>query len=774
MIKKILNTTYPLGYRVLYAVTLSGLLLGGVGRYAGIPEAGIFHLLILFITIGLLACMNYGKANIKLVSISVFILLTGIIIPLLGAGRPTEFYRDYTEWLRAGFVYYEEELNIGYELVQVVWMGLIGYVAVVFTEKRALLRDITGIGVLAGLLVCMFRREVLPPWGVVFALVFILLCYVERLQCYWERKRFRDRREYILWLIPFLALYFVILQLLPMPERPYDWMLFRQIYANVSERVTILAENIMRGGGDDFGISMTGFSEDAGLSGDIVENKRHVMTIRKDKGHRVNIYLTGKTYDSFDGCDWIQTDKGTLREMPFDRLETEYAVRRREGAVVADYLYVSGINITYEHFRTACLFAPMKLRGISDAVYMYDGRDIVFDGRKGSGTEYGLTYFQLNTSNPDFYPMLAQIQPDNEEAWENVLQNYSMKGNAAFGLEQLKAYRAEIKELYGEAFKPTEKLEVYLNDIYEGCSNDIEKLRALETELGSYVYTTSPGAYPEEIDTPEAFLEYFLLEKKEGYCSYFATAFVLLARELGYPARYVQGFCVPMTGDKEVEVTSDMVHAWPEVYVEGAGWIPFEPTPGYYTIRNKGWKVMQVEEENVTPSVSEKWEPWRDEEELLPDMSLEEGTDAKALWKERLRILAMGAVAACLMGVLALWLDSVVRERRYRRMTTQQKFLVEVGRNLWLCEKLGCKRADNETLSELQDKLSQQFAELLEDREEFVFMQYYQEYLYRSDVIPEEVLQQSIEEREALLHCIRRYRKWYYYILRFRIKIGFH
>lgn len=98
--------------------------------------------------------------------------------------------------------------------------------------------------------------------------------------------------------------------------------------------------------------------------------------------------------------------------------------------------------------------------------------------------------------------------------------------------------------------------------------SDIGKLRKLEKALSAYDYTLSPGMIPEEVQNVSDFLDYFLLEKKEGYCTYFATAFVLLARAEGIPARYVQGYCVPMK-TQEVQVYNTMAHAWPEAYVEG-------------------------------------------------------------------------------------------------------------------------------------------------------------------------------------------------------------
>ncbi|WP_213815781.1 DUF3488 and transglutaminase-like domain-containing protein [Glaciihabitans sp. dw_435] len=76
------------------------------------------------------------------------------------------------------------------------------------------------------------------------------------------------------------------------------------------------------------------------------------------------------------------------------------------------------------------------------------------------------------------------------------------------------------------------------------------------------------------------------LEAKTGYCVHFASTMAIMARTLGIPSRVAVGF-LPGTGalvagsDKEeYTVSSKDLHAWPELYFEGAGWVRFEPTPG--------------------------------------------------------------------------------------------------------------------------------------------------------------------------------------------------
>ncbi len=76
-------------------------------------------------------------------------------------------------------------------------------------------------------------------------------------------------------------------------------------------------------------------------------------------------------------------------------------------------------------------------------------------------------------------------------------------------------------------------------------------------------------------------LETFLFRERRGYCEQFAGAFAVMARAVGLPTRVAVGFTPGELGsDGRYHVRGLNAHAWPEVYVDGAGWVAFEPTPG--------------------------------------------------------------------------------------------------------------------------------------------------------------------------------------------------
>lgn len=74
------------------------------------------------------------------------------------------------------------------------------------------------------------------------------------------------------------------------------------------------------------------------------------------------------------------------------------------------------------------------------------------------------------------------------------------------------------------------------------------------------------------------------LDRKAGYCVHFASAMAIMAREVGIPARVAVGFqpgvASTLDGITTYTVSSHDLHAWPELYFEGIGWLRFEPTPG--------------------------------------------------------------------------------------------------------------------------------------------------------------------------------------------------
>jgi protein-glutamine gamma-glutamyltransferase len=94
---------------------------------------------------------------------------------------------------------------------------------------------------------------------------------------------------------------------------------------------------------------------------------------------------------------------------------------------------------------------------------------------------------------------------------------------------------------------------------------------------GGFTYDEQPPPAPD--GRPP--LLHFTLDSKRGYCQHYAGAMALMLRYLGIPARVAVGFTSGTYNEERErwEISNHDAHAWVEVWFEGWGWIPFDPTP---------------------------------------------------------------------------------------------------------------------------------------------------------------------------------------------------
>jgi hypothetical protein len=81
-------------------------------------------------------------------------------------------------------------------------------------------------------------------------------------------------------------------------------------------------------------------------------------------------------------------------------------------------------------------------------------------------------------------------------------------------------------------------------------------------------------------------LVHFVRRTKRGYCQHFSGAMALMLRYLGIPARVAAGFSSGVYDEerKQWTVYDRDAHTWVEVWFNGYGWLPFDPTPGRGTL----------------------------------------------------------------------------------------------------------------------------------------------------------------------------------------------
>ncbi|XOV87149.1 MAG: DUF4129 domain-containing transglutaminase family protein [Pseudomonadota bacterium] len=133
-----------------------------------------------------------------------------------------------------------------------------------------------------------------------------------------------------------------------------------------------------------------------------------------------------------------------------------------------------------------------------------------------------------------------------------------------------------------DTYVPTEYVEL----LREVTPVDADPIRAVRRLFDSFAYSLyTPG-----VADP---LKHFLLESRAGHCEYFATATVLMLRQMGIPARYAVGFSVQEyhPGLDMFVVRARHAHAWAIAWVDNR-WQVVDTTPGT-------WASLEAEQSGL-------------------------------------------------------------------------------------------------------------------------------------------------------------------------------
>ncbi len=753
------------GYRLISSLLLSVIGLHALGSLLGVQEPGTAHVVVIALAVCLptVWCQVRIKGRVILcMSLTATLLVTWFV---LGAKDTENLLLTYQEY------------------VKVFALGMVCFFLQLILEKLFALKILVSVGLLAMLFFDLFTVRELAQIAVISTLTYVVITYVEWVQLGWKKERTNRKKQYVMWVMPFLALYFGLMCMMPVEEKPYDWQFAKDAYESLRETFRVVSENWFNTDREDFKVGSSGFSGKGGLLGGLSENDEEIMRIKGQKNLKTNVYLIGKVYDTFEGKRWVQESKSDKDDRTLDALETLHAVRLYEEESQENYVQVTKLAVTYRFFHTGYLFSPLKTVGVSgvDKEYTMEGGNRILPSKKGYGTSYTATFVQINVDHPMFYEFLDRVEGEDAEVFRQVQRDYRSQTDARYTLKDLEDYRAEIKEIYGVKCEVSDEVKAFLQEATKDADSDIEKLKAIEAALSRMEYTLNPGELPDEIDTEAEFLDYFLLENKKGYCSYYATAFVLLARAEGIPARYVEGFCVPVEGDAETIVYSSMAHAWPEVYMEGAGWVPFEPTPGYEEIRYTPWEMEGVEvggtgDGTANGVLVEQDDDWEEEFEdgngadlTAPEDEAQEDEEGAVDQGHRnmVKILLFTLLFVTLVCLVVVWLDGKLKKRRYEKLSERDKFLWELRKNMKMLAFLGYERKENETLTELQERAWA----IMEQDEELKFLRYYEDVVYGEHAATEEMLQVVIAEGELLLSLLKKWKKLVYYYCKWILRM---
>ena len=274
------------------------------------------------------------------------------------------------------------------------------------------------------------------------------------------------------------------------------------------------------------------------------------------------VYLRGVILNEYTGRSWHNTAGGRRNLWQSPRLAAQRSLlfdedlpARNVRNSLCDPVTVS-VRMLSDSAST--LFVPQRVRelvpGAELVPYFSDSSEIFITRNLRSGDTYSVSAPLFQAGDPGLGTLIEVCSTLEDPQYDRMLENYTRLPSH---LEE--PVYALARETASVAFSP------------------YDRALALQAWLGrNFRYTLDVDPQPGDVD----FVTRFLLDTREGYCTYFASAMTVLCRMIGLPARYVEGYLARPDENGQAVVTGRSAHAWTEVYFKGFGWLTFDATPG--------------------------------------------------------------------------------------------------------------------------------------------------------------------------------------------------
>jgi transglutaminase-like putative cysteine protease len=272
-------------------------------------------------------------------------------------------------------------------------------------------------------------------------------------------------------------------------------------------------------------------------------------------------YLESVAYDQFDGHTWTSSAVNSNAGQQYGPnsllpVESQNLVNRVTTTITV---------VTPPQGSRSYIFAPDQPEMFSVPTILY-GRGIITAWTRQSPL-IANEHYQVTSLVPAATPQdLAQVPLSSSPI-------SSWAGDAHYQL--LKTYYLETPvDLSPQVARTARQWTRGAATVYQAMTMLVAHL----SDPAVFKYSITNLPVPPNIDAVS-----WLLQTKQGFCTYYATAMAMMARLLGVPARVVSGFSQGTydANRKVWVVNGDEAHSWVQVYFPGLGWINFDPTPGF-------------------------------------------------------------------------------------------------------------------------------------------------------------------------------------------------
>jgi len=312
------------------------------------------------------------------------------------------------------------------------------------------------------------------------------------------------------------------------------------------------------------------FTDTLVLGGNPNLNNDIVFTVKTGDG---NQYLESLSYDTYNGRPgWSVGSSGSFAVQP-NAIASNNSQDLR--AVHQDITVVNppGEQLPY-------LFGASQIASTNQAANLRinkaTGSIIAWlrsNGKLAAGNKYSITSY---VSAADTKTLQSVPLPANAPSFAPEPSHPELEPPVTY-------YDPSILQTYLQLPKNLDpNIKIKAQQITANSHTMYDKAVALESYFHSnYVYDTNIS-----LPRGEEAVSWFLFRSNhKGFCNYFATAMTVMARELGIPARVVEGYTNGKYDGKHNQwvIRGTDAHSWVQIYFAGYGWVNFEPSASFAT-----------------------------------------------------------------------------------------------------------------------------------------------------------------------------------------------
>ncbi|PCN47036.1 hypothetical protein Csp2054_14440 [Curtobacterium sp. 'Ferrero'] len=293
-------------------------------------------------------------------------------------------------------------------------------------------------------------------------------------------------------------------------------------------------------------------------------NELEVFRYRSSDGQPE--YLKLADLDEFGSGDWVPTVTDASQSDTADQQQWAVGVNPRLSTRGDVTIRITGLSSNYLPVPSGAVSVQSRSTNLDLQQWRWMGQSNTLRST-GPATPRGATYevYGASTFANAYLDAIAQT---------GVLSRTDGRGFARPSDAQLRTDLGLPKDLPRDIATTAAR-------VTSGAANQYEQARDLERWFRSDLFTyseTAPvqqGYDGDSMDVIDTFLRV-----REGYCVHFSSAMAVMARTLGIPSRIAVGYRAGTSQeDGEYTVSNRQLHSWPELYIQGAGWVAFEPTP---------------------------------------------------------------------------------------------------------------------------------------------------------------------------------------------------